>query len=145
MLLFPCICIKHFFLIRKWERIIANEILRKIIGGWFSRGWLKISKCSISLTQLGNRSKSKVIPLFTKKKFQYRYCPVNFAKFWRTLLWNTVVRLLLYIARTISTWREVCLYPIYCSFIWFNNVIIIKTIEKLLICLKIQNEIRHDF
>ena len=114
---------------------------RGLIFSWVT----KILKCSISLTRLGERSKGKVIPLFTKKKSRRRYCPVNFAKFWRTLSWNTVVRLLLYIARTISTWREVYLYVIYCSFIWFNNVIIMKAIKMLLICLQIQNDFLHDF
>ena len=36
-------------------------------ASWFSRGWLKISKQSISPARLGECSKSKVTPLFSGK------------------------------------------------------------------------------
>ena len=39
---------------------------------------------------------------------------------------NTEIAWGAYIARLISTWRKVCLTPIYCSFIWFNYVRIIN-------------------
>ena len=41
---------------------------------------------------------------------------MNFEKFSRT------PTLLLHIAKIISTWKKVCLYPIFCSFIWFNYI-----------------------
>ena len=52
------------------HKIIPNQEMRKNNSksnfmkicqmSWFSCGWLQISKCSISLTQLSNCSKSKV-------------------------------------------------------------------------------------
>ena len=81
-----------------------------------------------------------------KKELWHSCCPDNLTKLSRILiLWNTCKKLLLYIARIISTWRKVCLYPIYCSFIWFNYVRNIKTKEMLLIHLQIQNRIRYHF
>ena len=44
---------------------------------------------------------------------------------------NTYERLFLYNARLPSTWRRVCLYAIYCSFIWFKYVESIRTDQML--------------
>ena len=47
----------------------------------------------------------------------------HFVKFLRTpILWSTSELLLLYIARLMSVWRKVCLFPIYWFFIWFNYI-----------------------
>ena len=42
------------------------KFTKNCCASWFSLGWLKISKCSISLTRLGKCSKSKVRPLWYK-------------------------------------------------------------------------------
>ena len=52
------------------------------------------------------------------KKPWHMFCAVNFAKFWGIpVLWNTSKLLLLSIARETSTWKKICLCPIYCSFV----------------------------
>ena len=46
--------------------------------GWFSRRWLKIPECSISLAQLGESSKSKVTPLTIYVIHQTRIKSIKF-------------------------------------------------------------------
>ena len=58
--------------------------------------------------------------------------PENFTKFSSiTIFWNTCKWLLFYFAGLLLTWRRVCLYVIYCWFIWFNYARSIKTKEIL--------------
>ena len=63
MLIFLCICKKHF----QHQEITKNNsklnFKKNRWASWFSRRWLKISKCSISLAWLRECSKSKVTPL----------------------------------------------------------------------------------
>ena len=67
---------------------------------------------------------------------------MNFAKFLRTpILSNKCERLLLYIAKLMSSWRNVCLYAIYYPFIWLNYARSTKTEEIFLIHLRIHNKI----
>ena len=63
----------HIYTPLYMHKIIPNQEMRKNYSksdftkicqmSWFSCGWLQISKCSISLAQLSNCSKSKVTPL----------------------------------------------------------------------------------
>ena len=63
MLIFLCICIKHSQHLEMRKNNSKLNFTKNRWASWFSCGWLKISKCSISLVQLEECSKSKVTPL----------------------------------------------------------------------------------
>ena len=73
MLTFLNICIKH----SQHQEMRKNSklnVTKNCQVSLFSRGWLIISKCSISLTQLGECSKSKVTPLACIKWWYLQVC-----------------------------------------------------------------------
>ena len=60
MLIFLCICIKHSQHLEMRKNNSKLNFTKKCWASWFSCGQLKISKCSISLTRLGECSKRRL-------------------------------------------------------------------------------------
>ena len=106
----------HFFRQKNWFLENTRALFKFLYG---------ILHYLIGIIKSQNQSIKKQIYInhtsHLKKGPRHRCCPMNFAKFSETpILLKNCERLFLYSTRLISKLIKVCLYPIYCLFIWFN-------------------------